>query len=181
MWLDWLIRMGVVLAVLFWVVGAHSRLVGLHKPIATAWGQLADLLGQRDATLRQLIEALRHPLASEAGTLDAVVNLLAVQARAAQAAGRREQTAESVQTWRLTEADLASPLARLLALVELHPGLAGESKVAELRSQLLGWQPQIAYARQRYNEAAGTFNTALDELPTRWLKPLLRMQDAASL
>lgn len=181
MWLDWLIRMGVVFALLFWAVGAHSRLVGLHKPIAVAWTQIAELLGQRDRVLRLLIEALRHPLASEAGTLDAVVNLLAVQARAAQAAGRREQTAQAVQDWRLAEADLASPLARLMALVELHPGLAGDARVADLRRQLLDWQPQIAYARQRYNDAADRFNAALEEAPTRWLRPLLRMRDAALL
>ena len=70
------LRQGLVLALaavaVFWMVGAYNRLVALRNAVSQAWGRIDDTLRLRAAAAEPLLAALREPLASEQGALDAM-------------------------------------------------------------------------------------------------------------
>jgi LemA protein len=60
---------------------------------------------------------------------------------------------------------LSSALSRLLVVVEQYPDLKSNQNFLELQSQLEGTENRIAVERQRYNQAAQQFNTAIRRFP----------------
>ena len=67
----WLIG-GAALA-LFWMLGAHNRLVALRNAIMAAWAQVDEPLQRRSAAVGALAAGLREPLRDEQGALEAVM------------------------------------------------------------------------------------------------------------
>jgi hypothetical protein len=71
-----LVALGLAALTLFWLLGAHNRLMALRTAIRTAWGQLEGVLSQRSASIARLIHTLRPHLSHEHATLDALLSLL---------------------------------------------------------------------------------------------------------
>jgi LemA protein len=165
----WLFRLALVGILLGWVVGAYNRLVRLRQTLAAAWGQIDEVLTRRAAALEPLIEALREPLAAEAVTLQALSTALERQQQAARQVRLKPSSAEALQAWVVAEVELASPLARLQALVEQQVELALSDAVRPHSHQLVELAPRLGYARQAFNDAAQAYNAAVDEFPTRLL------------
>jgi LemA protein len=72
-----------------------------------------------------------------------------------------------LRAWVEAERAMASPMARLSALVELQSDLAGVDVVQTSRKTLAEVGQRLGYARQLFNEAAQAYDTALGEFPTR--------------
>lgn len=159
--------------VTFWVVGAAGRVKKLRQAMAVAWGQLDDLLAQRGVAVDALLAHLHQPLAAEAGTLQALAAIHATQQEASRAMRSRMGQPEVVAAWTAAEAALASPLARLMALLEQHPEAAAAAEVQPQVRLLTELAARIAYARQGLATAAAAYNQAITEPPTCWLARLL--------
>lgn len=177
----WLVEMAAIAVLLFWVIGAYNRLMRHRNAIAAAWGQIDELLLRRTALLEPLAEALKEPLQAEATTLATLAQALERQRAAARVVRSRPTQAAALLAWVTAEGGLASPLARLDALVEQDSELAGSEAVKPLRKQLAELAPRLVYARQVFNDAAEGYNAALDEFPTRLLRPLFGFRRTAKL
>ena len=70
--LRWIYRLAAVALLMFWMVGAYNRLMRHRNALATAWGQIDELLTRRVAALEPLIAQLHEPMAAEATTLRAL-------------------------------------------------------------------------------------------------------------
>jgi len=183
-WSDWgralLIAAGLAV-LMFWLVGAYNRLTRLRGAIGTAWLQIDELLSRRSLLLSSLVEAVREPLADEAGTLAALTQAEQRQRAAALAVRGRAAQAVPLTAWVVAEGELASPLARLLALLEQRPELSGSEAVVPAFRELAQLSPRLAYARQMFSGAATTYNDALHEGPTRWVARLFSMRPTPPL
>jgi len=175
----WLLRMAAVAVAVFWVVGAYNRLMRHRNALATAWGQIDELLTRRAAALEPLMAQLQEPMAAEANTLQALAQALERQQQSARAVRARPSGAAALQAWVVAEGELASPMARLQALVEQHPEVAHGEVVKPLRLQLAELAPRLVYARQVFNDAAEAYNQAVDEFPTRLLMPIFGFRPTA--
>lgn len=175
----WLARAGAVALAVFWMVGAYQRLLRHRAGLTTAWSQIDEVLIRRAAALQPLIDLLREPMAAEATTLQTLGQSLERQQQAAAAVRARPSAAAALQAWVVAEGELASPMARLSALVEQHAELVGSDAVAPLLAQLAELAPRLSYARQAFNQAADGYNTAIDEFPTRLLTPLFGFKATA--
>jgi LemA protein len=180
-WAPWLLKAGAVALLLFWVVGAYNRLVRLRGAIASAWVQIDELLGRRSTLLETLVDALREPLADEAMTLSALAQADQRQRQAAAAVRLRPANASLLMAWVLAEAELASPLARLQALLEQRPALHASEPVQPLQRQLVELTPRLVYARQLFSDAAANYNAAVEEFPTRLVARLFSMRPTPRL
>lgn len=179
-WSGWLLRALLILTLLFWMVGAHNRLMQLRQAVAQAWALVDDCLPRRALALETLLAAVHDTLAEgEAGSLAALTQALERERQAALVVRPRPFDAVLLQAWVQADRDLVSPLARLQALVEQHGSLDGSEVVQTARDQLSDLAQRLSYARQAYNEAVGHYNQALLEFPTRLLVPLFRLQPAA--
>lgn len=185
-WLDtlaelkpWLLRMALGSVLLFWAVGAYNRLMRLRNALGAAWGQIDELLSRRAAALEPLLVLLQEPMAAEANTLAALQAALDKQQAAARTVRARPSSAVALQAWVVAEGELASPLARLSALVEQHHDLVHSEAVRPLRAALAEGIPRLVYARQVFNDAADAYNAAVEEFPTRLLTPVFGFRATA--
>jgi LemA protein len=183
-WPDWgralVIAAGLAVMV-FWLVGAYNRLTRLRGAIGMAWQQIDELLSRRSLLLSSLVEAVREPLADEAGTFSALSQAEQRQRAAALVVRTRPAQAVALTAWLVAEGELASPLARLLALLEQRPELSGSDAAGPTFRELIVLAPRLAYARQMFSSAASSYNESLHEVPTRWVARLFSMQPTPTL
>ncbi|MFQ5697297.1 MAG: LemA family protein, partial [Myxococcota bacterium] len=63
------------------------------------------------------------------------------------------------------EGELTGALGRLLAVSESYPGLKANESMIQLSEELATTENRVAFARQAYNDAVMTFNTATETFP----------------
>jgi LemA protein len=166
---------------IFWVIGAHNRLVGLRNAIAAAWAKVAEALAQRGAAVEPLAAQLREPMAAEAGALQAWQAAHAASVQAAAALTARPVDAEAAQAFVAAEAALGAASARLMALLEQHAELRGHEAVAQALAIWTEGHTRLPFARQLYNEAATAYNQAAAQFPTPIVARGFRMRPAGTL
>jgi LemA protein len=165
----------------FWMLGAYNRLVALRNGIIAAWTQVDEPLQRRAAALQPLVDELRTHLPDEHVALDAV---LAAQVRlqaAADAMRARPATAPRAAALAAAETTLQAALSRLLALLDQRSHLAGADVVAAHLAVQRDATQRLAFARQMFNDAVGTYNEAVQQFPTRLLSRLFGFGAAGAL
>jgi LemA protein len=169
----WLFQLAVLAVGLSWLVGAYNRLMRLRNAVTKAWEQFEPTLQKRSEAMAVVVEAMREPLADEAGTLQSLQEIDARQRAAAAAVTQARARVEEVSLWVAAEAALASPASRLRALIDLHrPTDADGVPDATLAQALSAWaetEPRLGFARQAFNDAAQVYNRAVSQWPTRLL------------
>jgi LemA protein len=165
----------------FWMLGAYNRLMRLRNAVIQAWQPVEAQLQRRATALPELVAALRSPLASEHRALDAV---LAQQAQVVASTARlkaKPLLEEAAQALVAAMSGLDASLARVLALMEQHAELRGEASLATLRRELHDTDLRLAMARQNFNDAAESHDTAVLEWPTQALARLYGLAAAGRL
>lgn len=157
---------GVAAAVLlFWIVGAHNRLVRLRNELLRSFATVDERYAARQPLLERWAEEL-----AEAHAGGAVLRAATRQVETAhQHARARPIDAGRVTSLRLAEEILARTRS---ALPPADEGLA--TALAEADSTL-------AFARERFNEAAIAHNRAVSQFPTWVLAGLLGFRNAGTL
>ena len=176
-----LVALGVAALLVFWMLGAHNRLMTLRNAIAAAWAQLDDALRQRGQAVAELTTQLRAHLPHEHGSLDALL-VANTQVQDACATLRlRPTTAALAGTLAAAEVALGASLSRVLALLEQHPALLADGAVAPPVQVLRQTEPRLAFGRQLFNNAASAYNQAALQWPTRALTGLFGFSAAGLL
>jgi len=151
----------VVLALLvFWLIGAYNKLIGLKNQVANAWKQIDVQLKRRHDLIPNLVNTVKGAMQFERDTLEAVVSARnkAIQVQQTQGV--------SVSQTAAAESQLTGALSRLLAVVEAYPDLKATGNVAQLQEELTSTENKIAFARQLYNDTATQYNTKQQQFPT---------------
>jgi LemA protein len=167
----WLLQLGVVAVVVFWMVGGYNRLMRLRNAVAAAWAQVEPALARRADATNAVMERVRAPMAEEAVTLQAVADADTRTRQAAEAVRAARSRPDTVTQWIATEAALASPATRLKALLDLHAAqLREDPACADLPAGIRAWNEadsRVTFARQTFNEAVQAYNRAAHQWPTR--------------
>ena len=151
----------VVLAVLvFWLIGAYNKLIGLRNQVANAWKQIDVQLKRRHDLIPNLVNTVKGAMQFERETLEAVVSARNKAIQVQQGPG------VSVSQTAAAEAQLTGALSRLLAVVEAYPDLKATGNVGQLQEELTSTENKIAFARQLYNDTATQYNTKQQQFPT---------------
>lgn len=160
----WALGIGAVLV--FWIIGAHNRLVALRNAVAEAWAQADEALRRRAEATEALVAEGRVPLAAEQGALDALLAAHTQSARAGGAMGGRPMLPDNARAWLDAETRLQAAAARVLALLEG----AGEAARSEgIERAVAAWreaEQRLPFARQLFNDAAAAHDEALRIFPT---------------
>jgi LemA protein len=165
----------------FWMLGAHNRLVALRNTIIAAWAQVDEPLQRRSAALLPLVAALRSHLSDEAGALDAVLAAQSQLQSAADALRARPAQAPRAAAMVAAEATLQAALSRLLALLEQRRDLADAADLAPHVAALGDSSQRLAFTRQLFNDAVVSYNEAAHQFPTRLLSSLFGFGAAGTL
>jgi LemA protein len=149
----WIV-IGIIVALLIWIVMIYNGLVALRQRVSQAFADIDVQLKQRHDLIPNLIETVKGYAQHERGTLDAVIKArnaaMSAQGPAAQA------NAENA---------LSGALRGLLALGEAYPDLKANTNFQQLQTELADIENKIAAARRFFNNAVQEYNTGIQQFP----------------
>lgn len=161
-----LIILGIIVLAVLWGIGLYNNLVNLRNQVKNAWSQIDVQLQRRYDLIPNLIETVKGYMNYEKGTLEAVVNARNTAVAARDAVQRSGGPTEgSLQPLIGAESQLTGALTKFFALSENYPELKASENMKALQEELSSTENKVAFARQAYNDAAMTYNTAQQVFP----------------
>lgn len=161
-----LVVLAIVAILLFWLVGLYNRLVSLRNRYKNGFAQIDVQLKRRYDLIPNLVEVAKGYMQHERGTLEAVINARNQASSAAQQAAANPGDAAAIGALAGAESALSGSLGRLFALAEAYPDLKANQTMAQLMEELTSTENKVSFARQAYNDAVTTYNTARETFPT---------------
>ncbi len=155
----------VPLVVFAWGALVFNRFIALRNRYQNAYAQIDVQLKRRYDLIPNLVAATRAALAHERQTLEAVIAARQRARDASQVARRRPHDGHALVALEAAETALATPLARLVALVEQYPALKANDTVHRLVEELETTENRIAFARQAFNDQVTGYNIELESFP----------------
>ena len=146
--------LGVVVAIVIWVISIYNGLVAMRQRTNQAFADIDVQLKQRHDLIPNLVETVKGYAAHERGTLEAVV-----QARNAAI------VAPGVDQKVAAENALSGALRQLFALSESYPDLKANQNFQQLQSDLSDIENKLAASRRFFNNAVQEYNTGIQQFP----------------
>ena len=158
-----IVIVAVVLVLFFWVKGMYNSMVRMDEGVSSAWAQVENVYQRRADLVPNLVATVKGYAEHESSTLEAVVN---ARAKATQMTVDPSGLSEA-ESARCTEAqdELGAAIGRLLVSVERYPDLKANQNFRDLQAQLEGTENRITVERQKFNEAARSYNVTIRKFP----------------
>jgi LemA protein len=179
--MGFLIFLAVVAVIVFWAIGAYNRLVSLRNQFKNAFAQIDVQLKRRYDLIPNLVETAKAYMKHERETLEAVIRARNSAVNANQAAAADPGSASAIAGLTAAEGALTGALGKLFALAEAYPDLKANQNMMQLTEELTGTENKISFARQAFNDAVMTFNTAVQQFPTNILASIFSFTPAELL
>ena len=157
---------GIIIVVALAVIALYNRLVVLRNRVENAWAQIDVQLKRRYDLIPNIVETVKGYASHEKGTLEAVI-----QARSA------AMNASGVAAQGEAENMLTGALKSLFALAEAYPDLKANQNFMQLQEELTNTEGKIAYARQFFNDAVMSLNTAVQQFPSNLVAGLFGIKE----
>jgi LemA protein len=158
-----LIPLGLVLILVFWVIGKYNGLITLRNQVANAWKQIDIQLRRRYDLIPNLVSAVKGEMKFEQDTLEKVV------AARNQAVATSQNPNLGIAAQAQSENALSATLSRFIGLVENYPNLKANDQVRALMEELTSTENKIGFARQFYNDLATSYNIAQQVFPASFI------------
>jgi LemA protein len=149
----WIV-LGVIVALVLWVIVIYNQLVAMRQRVGQAFADVDVQLKQRHDLIPNLVETVKGYAAHERGTLEEVVR---ARNAAMSAQGPAQQAA--------AENMLSGALRQLFALAEAYPDLKANQNFQQLQAELADIENKIAAARRFFNNAVQEYNTGIQQFP----------------
>jgi LemA protein len=164
--MGWIVVLVIVAVVVFWAVGAYNRLISLRNKFRNAFAQIDVQLKRRYDLIPNLVETAKAYMKHERETLENVIKARNSAVTANAAASADPGSASAIQGLMAAEGALSGALSRLFALAEAYPDLKANQNMMQLTEELTGTENKISFARQSFNDAVMSYNTASQQFPT---------------
>ncbi|MGE0563632.1 MAG: LemA family protein [Pseudolabrys sp.] len=149
----WIV-LGVIAAVVLWIVTIYNGLVAMRQRVRQAFADIDVQLKQRSDLIPNLVETVKGYASHEKSTLEAVVR---ARNAAIAAPGIDQKVA--------AENALTGALRQLFALSEAYPDLKANQNFQQLQTELSDIENKLAAARRFFNNAVQEYNTGIEQFP----------------
>src|SRR6266850_6359349 len=166
--MGWIVLGVVVVAVVF-IISIYNGLVTSRNQYKNAFSQIDVQLQRRYDLIPNLVETAKGYIKHERETLEAVIAARNGAQSANQRAAANPADAEAMQNMASAEAGLSGALGRLFALFEAYPDLKANQTMMQLSEELTSTENKISFARQAYNDAVMSYNTAIESFPDNFV------------
>ena len=159
-----LVVLAVVAVALFgWVKNTYNSFVSADEHVQAAWSQVENVYQRRADLIPNLVATVKGYAEHESSTLQAVME---ARAKATQiTVDASDLSEEEIARYQAAQGELSQALGRLLAVSEAYPDLKANENFRDLQTQLEGTENRITVERQKFNEAAQAYNTAVRSFP----------------
>jgi LemA protein len=179
-WGLWIV-VGVVVAAVAWLIAIYNGLVALRNRFKNAFAQIDVQLKRRYDLIPNLVETAKGYIKHERETLEAVIAARNGAQSANQRAAANPADAAAMQQLSTAEAGLSGALGRLFALSESYPDLKANQTMMQVSEELTSTENKISFARQAYNDAVMSYNTAIESFPDNFVAGFGGFKDATLL
>lgn len=158
-----IVIVAVVLVLFFWIKGMYNSMVRMDEGVSSAWAQVENVYQRRADLVPNLVATVKGYAEHESSTLEAVVN---ARAKATQMTVDPSSLSEAeIAQFTAAQDELGAAIGRLLVSVERYPDLKANQNFLELQAQLEGTENRITVERQKFNEAARSYNVTIRRFP----------------
>ena len=166
--MEWIVYgvLGVVaIGVVIWLIGIYNRLVTLRNRFKNAFAQVDVQLERRYDLIPNLVEIAKGYMQHERETLEAVIGARNQALGAVKAAAANPGDTQAMQGLVGAEGALTGAMGRLFAVMESYPDLKANQNMMQLTEELTSTENKVSFARQAFNDAVMTYNTAREVFP----------------
>jgi LemA protein len=149
-----LIILGVVAALVLYLVAAYNGLVSLRQRCKQSFADIDVQLKQRQDLVPNLVETVKGYAKHESGTLE---NVIKWRNAAANAQGPAAQAQ--------AEGQLTQGIRQIVALAEAYPDLKANTNFQQLQTELGDIENKLAASRRFFNNAAQEYNASRESFP----------------
>jgi LemA protein len=179
--MEWLIVLGVLVALAVFVVGLYNGLVVARNQYKNAFAQIDVQLTRRHDLIPNLVETAKGYMTHERETLQAVIEARNAAVTGLKAAAADPENPSNMQQLAGAENQLTQTLGRLFALSEAYPDLKANQNMMQLSEELTSTENKVAFARQAYNDAVMAYNNKRETVPTNFVAGMFNFGPAALL
>ena len=154
--------MGVIV---LWGIGTYNGFVKKQEAMTTAWGQVENVYQRRADLVPNLVALVKNYQEYEQGTLIAVTEARAKKA-AATTINMENYSESDLKNFQTAQDELGESMNQVIVSVENYPDLKASDNYLTLQAQLAGCENRILTERQRFNEAAKTYNQSVRRFPS---------------
>jgi len=156
--MGFLIFLGLVVLLIFWIIGIYNRMVRLRNKRQNAFADIDVQLKQRHDLVPQLVEVVKGYASHERELLTRIT-----EARTA------AMGATSIDEKIAAEGKLSSALQGLKVQVEAYPDLKANQNFLQLQEELSDIENKLAAARRFFNGATTEYNNSIETFPANLL------------
>jgi LemA protein len=164
----WLGCLGIVviaaLIAVFTVSGTYNDIVAREQAVNAQWAKVESSYQRRADLVPNLVNTVKGYAAHEKETLEAVTASRA-QVGSIQASPDILNKPAEFEKFQQAQASFSNALSRLLVVVERYPDLKANQNFMDLQSQLEGTENRINVERNRFNDAAQSYNVRIKQFP----------------
>ncbi len=168
-------------ALLLFFVSIYNGLVKLRNRYENAFSQIDVQLKRRHDLIPNLVETAKGYMKHEQETLTQVIEARNQAVSAQQTAAAKPGDPAAMQNLMKAESGLNGALGRLLMIAESYPDLKANQNMLSLQEELTSTENKVAYARQGYNDAVTSYNTAREVFPAVMVAGMMGFQEAELL
>jgi LemA protein len=164
-----LLIVGIVLIVI--VVGAvymdsYNKLVSLKQGVDAKWAEVENQYERRADLIPNLVQTVSGAANFEKSTLTDIVQARASVGQVKIDPSQAPTDPAQLQKYEAAQGALGNALSRLLVVSENYPDLKANQNFIDLQAQLEGTENRITTARNYFNQAAQSYNTAVQSFPS---------------
>ena len=136
----------------------------MNENVKSAWSQVENVYQRRADLVPNLVATVKGVANFEKETYTAVTE---ARAKVGQIKLTSDQLSDPamIQKFQAAQDGLGSALSRLLVVSENYPQLKANENFLQLQAQLEGTENRITVERQKYNQVAQEYNTAIKRFP----------------
>jgi len=175
------ILLGLLVVLVLYAVSIYNRLISLRNRFKNAFAQIDVQLTRRHDLIPNLVETAKGYLKHERETLEAVVKARGEAVNGLKNAKADPSDPNAMKQLSGAETMLTQALGRLFALAEAYPDLKASQNMMQLSEELTTTENRIAFARQGFNDAVMTYNTAREQMPNNIIAGMFNFQAAEFL
>ena len=161
-----LVILGVIVLLIFMVIGIYNSLITLRNQVKNAWAQIDVQLKRRHDLIPNLIETVKGYMGHERQTFEAIT-----QARS------NAMNAKTVAEKGQAEGILSGMMGRLQVAVEAYPELKANQNFLALQEELTSTENKISYSRQSYNDQVLFYNNKKQVFPSNIIAGMFNFAD----
>jgi LemA protein len=161
----------IVLAIVVGLAWASSynNLVSLKQGVDAKWAEVENQYERRADLIPNLVNTVSGAANFDKSTLIAVTDARASVGQVKIDPNHAPTDPAQLQQYEQAQGSLGNALSRLLVVSENYPDLKSNQNFLDLQAQLEGTENRITTARNYFNQAAQSYNTAVQSFPSNFV------------